>query len=155
IGAVTLAGTLNFASARPFGIGANGNDRNLDDVNNDRPNFSGNLDSILWRKLESPLSQSLADAFTLPTIGTVGNLPRNAGRGPSSYTLNLRLSRRFQITESRKLEFQIEAFNPLNATVFSFGAEYVDFTPASLGNFLVPPRTVKPRTMRVGLKLEF
>ena len=155
IGGVTLAGTLNFASARPFNIGANGNDRNLDDVNNDRPNFSGDLDSIQWRKLESPLNQSLAEAFSLPTIGTVGNLPRNAGLGPASYTLNLRLSRRFQLAENRKLEFQVEAFNPLNSTVFSFGAEFVDFTPSSLADFLVPQRTVKPRTMRIGLKLEF
>ncbi len=155
IGAVTLAGTLNVASARPFNIGANGNDRNLDDVDNDRPNFSGNVDSIGWRKLETPLNQSLADAFSLPTIGTVGNLPRNVGRGPASYTLNLRLSRRFQLAENRRLEFQLEAFNPLNSPVFSFGAEFVDYTPASLSNFLVPVRTVKPRTMRVGLKLEF
>lgn len=155
MGAAVVAGTLNFASSRPFNIGANGNDRNLDDVDNDRPNFSGDLDAIGWRKLETPLNPSLANAFSLPTIGTVGDLPRNAGRGPGSYTLNLRLSRRFQLAETRKLEFQIESFNPLNSTVFSFGAEYVDFTPSSLSNFLVPVRTVKPRTMRVGLKLEF
>lgn len=155
VGALTLAGTLNFASARPFNIGANGNDRNLDDVDNDRPNFNGDLNAIGWRKLETPLNQTLADAFSLPTTGTVGNLPRNAGRGPASYTLNLRLSRQFQLAENRKLEFQVETFNPLNSTVFSFGAEFVDYTPTSLGDFLVPPRTVKPRTMRVGLKLEF
>ncbi len=155
IGGVTVAGTLNVSSSRPFNIGANGNDRNLDDVNNDRPNFSGDLGTINWRKQEAPLTPSLAEAFTLPTIGTVGNLPRNAGHGPASYTLNLRLSRRFQLAESRQLEFQIEAFNPLNSTVFSFGAEFVDFTPSGLSDFLVPQRTVKPRTMRIGLKLEF
>ena len=155
VGSVRLAGTMNFASARPFSIGANGNDRNLDDVDNDRPNFNGNLDAIGWRKLESPLIQSLAESFSLPTIGTVGNLPRNAGRGPASYTLNLRGSRRFQLAEGRRLEFQVETFNPFNSTVFSFGAEFVDFTPSSLSNFLVPVRTVKARTMRIGLKLEF
>lgn len=155
LGEIRLAGTFNFASAHPFSIGANGNDRNLDDVNNDRPNFNGDVNAIGWRKLETPLNQSLADAFSLPTIGTVGNLPRNAGRGPASHTLNLRLSRQFRIQESRKLEFQLEAFNPLNSTVFSFGAEFVDYSPTSLSNFLVPARTVKPRTMRLGLKLEF
>jgi hypothetical protein len=155
IGGIRLAGTFNFASARPFSIGANGNDRNLDDVNNDRPNFKGDLNGIGWRKLETPLNQSLADAFSLPTIGTVGNLPRNVGRGPASYTMNLRLSRRFQLKENHRLEFKVETFNPMNSTVFSFGAEFVDFTPTSLSNFLVPVRTVKPRTMRVGLRLEF
>lgn len=155
IGGMKLAGTLNFASARPFSISANGNDRNLDDVDNDRPNFVGDLDSIRWRNPSSSLNQTLADSFSLPTIGTVGNLPRNAGRGPASYTLNLRLSRAFHITERHNLEFQIEAFNPLNSTVFSFGAEYVDYGPSILGDFLTPHRTVKPRTLRAGLKFDF
>ncbi len=154
-GGIAMAGTINVASSRPFSIGANGNDRNLDDVNNDRPNFTGDLDSIRWRTLSSPLNQTLADAFSLPTIGTVGNLPRNAGRGPASYTLNLRLSRAFHFAETRKLEFQLESFNPLNSTVFSFGAEFVDFAPSSLSDFLVPQRTIKPRTLRAGLKFEF
>lgn len=155
LGGIKVAGTFNFASSRPFNIGANGNDRNLDDVNNDRPNFSGNLDSIKWRNPSSSLNQGLVDAFSLPTIGTVGNLPRNAGHGPASYTLNLRLSRAFRFAERRRLEFLVEAFNPLNSTVYSFGAEFVDFAPNSLGNFLSPRRTVKPRTMRLGLKLDF
>jgi hypothetical protein len=155
IGGAKLAGTFNFASSRPFSIGANGNDRNLDDIDNDRPNFVGDLDAIRWRPPSSPLNQMLADYFSLPTIGMVGNLPRNAGRGPASYTLNLRLSRAFRFAESRKLEFQVEAFNPFNSTVFNFGAEYVDFGPSILSDFLVPQRTVKPRTLRIGLKLDF
>ncbi len=152
---MNLAGTFNFASARPFNIGANGNDRNLDDVDNDRPNFSGDPDAINWRRPGASLKELLAEGFTLPPIGSVGNLPRNAGRGPNSYTLNLRLSREFRFAEKRKVEFLIEAFNPLNSAVFSFGAEFVDFTPSGLGNFLVPQRTVKPRTMRLGLKFDF
>jgi hypothetical protein len=152
---LNLSSTFNFASSRPFNVGANGNDRNLDDVNNDRPNFNGDLNTINWRRPGASLNELLADGFSLPTIGTVGNLPRNAGRGPKSYSLNLRLSRPFRFTERRKAEFLIEAFNPLNSSVFSFGAEFVDFTPSGLGAFLVPPRTVKPRTMRVGLKFDF
>jgi hypothetical protein len=155
LGRVALAGILNLSSARPFTIGTSGQDRNLDDVDNDRPNFSGDLDAIKWRRFGDPLNQTLADAFTLPAMGTTGNLPRNAGRGPGIYTLNLRASRGFNLAERRRLELQIEAFNPFNATVFNFGAEFVDFAPNSLANFLVPARTVKPRTMRLGLKLEF
>lgn len=155
LGGVKIAGTFNFASPHPFNLGANGNDRNLDDVNNDRPNFNGLPNNIVWRSPSSPLNQSLADSFSLPTIGTAGNLPRNAGKGPATHTLNLRLSRAFRFAERRHLEFQAEAFNPLNTTVFSFGAEFVDFVPASLSNFLVPRRTVRPRTLRLGLKMEF
>ncbi|MBI1760751.1 MAG: TonB-dependent receptor [Acidobacteria bacterium] len=154
---LTLAGTLQFSSARPFNIslGSSGNDRNLDDVNTDRPNFSGNSEVLKWRRANEPLANGVAEALTLPTLGTSGNLPRNAGRGPNTYTLNLRLAREFQVAEKRRLTWQLEAFNPLNATVFSFGAEFVNFNPSSLGNFMVPPRTVKPRTLRLGLRFEF
>ncbi|MCI0663352.1 MAG: hypothetical protein L0220_19990, partial [Acidobacteria bacterium] len=155
LGRLNLSGTFNFSSSRPFSIGVNGNDRNLDDVNNDRPDFTGDLDKIIWRRLGEPLDQSLANGFSLPTIGTTGNLPRNAGRGPGAYSLNLRLSREFRFDERRRIEIQIEAFNPFNSTVFSFGSEFVDFIPSSQGDFLVPHRTVKARTMRVGLKVEF
>ena len=155
LGAVQLSGTFNLASARPFNISTNGNDRNLDDVSNDRPNFVGDLTAIRWRKSGEALSPSLADGFSLPTIGTVGNLPRNVGRGPASHLLNLRVARTFALSERSKLQLQAEAFNPFNTTVFSFGAEFVDYTPTGLGDFLVPVRTVKPRTMRLGLRLEF
>ena len=49
----------------------------------------------------------------------------------------------------------IEVFNPFNATVFSFGAEYVDYTPVNTASFLTPVRTLRPRTMRVGVRVEF
>lgn len=152
-----LAGTLNFSSARPFNIslGASGNDRNLDDVNTDRPNFNGNADVLRWRRANQPLANGVTEALSLPTIGTSGNLPRNAGRGPRTHTFNLRLSREFQLAEKRRVTWQLEAFNPFNSTVFSFGAEFVNFNPSSLGNFMVPPRTVKPRTLRLGLRFEF
>jgi hypothetical protein len=97
----------------------------------------------------------LVEGSARPTIGSVGNLPRNAGRGPNTYTLNLRLLHELCFGERRKAELLVEAFNLLNSTVFSFGAEYVDFIPSSTGNFLVPPRTVKPRTMRLGVKFDF
>jgi hypothetical protein len=154
---VNLSGTFVLSSARPFNlsVGAGGNDRNLDDVNTDRPNFSGQLGTIGWRRSNEQLRAELANAFSLPTIGSVGNLPRNAGRGPATHTLNLRLTREFKWAERRTAEFQIEAFNPFNATVLSFGSEFVNFTPTNLGSFLVPPRTIRPRTMRVGIRISF
>ena len=157
LGHLTLAGTLNLSSARPFNLslGSSGNDRNLDDVNTDRPNFNGKTELLRWRRADQPLANGVAEALTLPALGMAGNLTRNAGRGPRTHTLNLRLARAFQLAETRRLTWQLEAFNPLNATVFSFGAEFVNFNPTSLGNFLVPPRTLKPRTLRVGLRLEF
>jgi hypothetical protein len=155
LGRLNLAGTLNLASARPFNLGIGGNDRNLDDVGTDRPDFSGDLAFIDWRRPSASLDQTLASAFSLPTIGSAGNLPRNAGRGPVQWTVNLRASRTFGFGEHRRLTPQLEVFNPFNATVFSFGSEFVDFSPSSLGGFLAPTRTIKARTMRLGLRFEF
>lgn len=155
LGGVQLSGTFQLASPRPFNLGIGGNDRNLDDVNNDRPNFNGSIEEIVWRRPGEALDPRLATAFTLPLVGEHGNLPRNAGRGPWQHTLNLRLARRFRLRERMQLTPQIEAFNPLNQTIFSFGAEFVDYTPQGLGDFLVPARTVKPRTVRLGVRFEF
>ena len=60
----------------------------------------------------------------------------------------------------------IEFDNVLNKTVFSFGSEFIDFnafssssSPASVqnfvDNFLVPSRTLRPRQIRVGLRVDF
>ncbi len=154
-GRLNLSGSLNYSSSSPFNISVSGADRNLDDVNNDRPNFTGAPGRIVWRRPGEPLEPSLAGAFSLPTIGSSGNLPRNAGRGPARYTLNLRLAREFAIGERSRTELRVEAFNPINATVFSFGSEFIDFSAAGLGDFLTPRRTIKPRTLRVGLKFDF
>ncbi|MFM8393577.1 MAG: carboxypeptidase regulatory-like domain-containing protein, partial [Acidobacteriota bacterium] len=93
----SLAGILQASSARPFNIGINGNDRNLDDVGNDRPNFSGDPGEIVWQRPGQVNADRLSERFSLPTIGTVGNLPRNAGRGPAIHTLNLRLTRTIRL----------------------------------------------------------
>lgn len=152
---IQLAGIFTLSSARPFAIGIGGNDRNLDDVGTDRPNFTGDPSQISWRRLNETLDQNLVAAFSLPTIGSVGNLARNAGRGPGQHTVNVRASRLFNLGEQRKLMPQVEVFNPFNSTIFNFGAEFVDFSPTSLGNFLVPSRTLKARSMRLGLRFEF
>jgi hypothetical protein len=155
LGSLNLAGIYAASSSRPFALGIGGNDRNLDDVGTDRPNFTGDFRNIGWRRLSEPLDQNLAARFSLPTIGSIGNLPRNAGRGPGQHTINLRASRVFNFGEGRKLTPQIEVFNPLNETIFNFGAEFVDFSPNSLGSFLAPARTLKARTMRLGLRFDF
>ena len=155
LGRINAAGILTVSSARPFTIGANGNDRNLDDVNNDRPNFSGNAAEIRWRKPGESLAPALFSAFSLPTIGTSGTLGRNTGRGPAQWQLSLKLSRRFSLGEHRHLIPQVEIFNPSNSTVYAFGAEFVDYVPSSPGDFLTPPRAFRARTIRLGLRFDF
>jgi hypothetical protein len=161
-----IATILRVATGAPFNLSLGGADRNLDDVSNDRPVFNGDLRLIRSRRPGEPLSPELASAFSLPVIGRTGNLPRNAGRGPALFTFDLNLTREFRFNERLRLRPIIEFDNVLNKTVHTFGAEFINFTAlrptasaeqrqAFLDSFLVPTRTLRPRSVRVGLRFDF
>ena len=151
---LTLSPILRVASEAPFNISLGGSDRNLDDVGNDRPNYSGDLRLLRWRKPGEPLDPSILAAFTLPPLGQSGNLPRNAGRGPRQVVFDLNVTRDFQIRSAR-FRFSLEADNVLNKTVFSFGSEFINFASGSNDSFLLATRTGRPRQLRLGLRMEF
>src|SRR6185312_8059407 len=113
-----------------------------------------------------PIDSSILAFFSLPTIGQTGNLPRNSGSGPGQFIFDLNLTREFKLGERMKLRPQIEFDNILNKTVFSFGSEFINFssfastaTPeqrqAFLDSFLVTTRTLRPRQIRLGIRLDF
>ncbi len=166
LGRLRLGAIFRLASGAPFNISNGGLDRNLDDVSNDRPLFSGDLKLLHSRRPGQPPDARLLDALALPTIGQTGNLPRNAGSGPALFTFDLNLTREFRFTERLRLRPVIEIDNVLNKTVFTFGAEFINFdalspaaTPeqrqAFLDSFLVPTRTLRPRTVRLGMRFDF
>lgn len=168
-GKLRLSPLFRYGSSAPFNIGIGGSDRNLDDLGTDRVNFSGDLNDIVWREPGSPFPAALASQFSLQPIGArSGNLPRNAGRGPSFYTFDLNVTREFKFKERMRLRPVIEFDNILNAAVFSYGAEFIDFaalvnsggTPspaqeAEQAAFLVPTRTYRQRQIRLGFRFDF
>ncbi len=60
-----------------------------------------------------------AEAFALPTIGTFGNIGRNALRGPGFAATDFSIFKRTPITERIKTEFRVEIFNLFNRTNFA------------------------------------
>jgi hypothetical protein len=165
LGALQFCPIWRVASGAPFNISSGGTDRNLDDVGNDRPNFSGDLSLLKWRRPGS-LPSTVVDSFSLPRIGKIGNLPRNAGVGPATFSLDLNVSREFRISERLVIRPVVEFDNVLNKTVFSFGSEFVDFKAlastateeqrqAFLESFLLATRTMRPRQIRAGVKIDF
>jgi hypothetical protein len=148
---IDLAPVISFGSSRPFNIGA-GFDRNLNDVQNDRPNFIGAPGRPVWRRPGSAAAAGAKESLLLAPIGESGNLPRNFGRGPGTRTINLRASRTFRAREHIMVRPAIDVFNLFNNTIFSFGSEFIDRDDA---DFLVPRRTQRPRTIRLSLKLDF
>ena len=169
LGKLRFSPILRLGSSSPFNI-SNGNqaisDRNLDEVNSDRPDFSGNLDDIRWRDVHDPVDLDLVRSFTLAPIGRAGNLGRNSGIGPRQFIFDMNISREFRFKERFRLRPQVEFNNILNAAVFSFGAEFINFesvsanpTPAQLLDlqlgFNVPTRALRPRQVRLGLRFDF
>ena len=166
IGKLRFSTVLRLASGAPFNIGLGGADRNLDDVGNDRPSFNGDISLLKWRKPGEPFDVRILNQFALPTIGQTGNLPRNAGLGPAQFTFDINVAREFKVTERFRLRPTVEIDNVLNATVFGFGSEFIDFSAlgptstatarqAFVDSFLVPTRTMRPRQIRLVLRLDF
>jgi Carboxypeptidase regulatory-like domain/TonB dependent receptor-like, beta-barrel len=166
LGALQLSPLFRIASGAPFNISIGGSDRNLDDVGNDRPNFSGDQRLLGWRRPGQSIDPAVVAQFTLPMIGQTGNLPRNAGHGPGLFSFDLNLTREFRVNERVHLRPAVEFDNVLNKTVFSFGSEFINFNALSetaskeqrqafLDSFLLATRTTRPRQIRVGLRVEF
>ncbi len=154
-------------SSAPFALGNGGRDRNLDDLSNDRLLFSGNLKDIKWRAPGTPFPTALAAQFSLPPIGAKsGNLPRNAGTGPSFFTFDINITREFRVGERIRIRPVIEFDNILNAAVFNYGAAFIDFnalgsnataaqTATFQQQFLVPTRTYRQRQIKLGMRFDF
>ena len=159
-GGLRFSPLLRLGSSAPFNLSAGGIDRNLDDVSNDRPNFTGNVDDIQWRVFQSqPFPQALANQFALAPIGSPGNLPRNAGHGPKQFLFDLSVSREFKFGERYRLRPVAEFNNILNANVYSFGSNFINFedlgTASAQDGFLAPTRTIYPRRIRLGIRFDF
>jgi hypothetical protein len=111
-----LPGTINAANPLPLGfVGVvntpgGGASRNIR-----RPNIVAGVNPCLNndRSLINPA------AFSIPSPGTFGDLPRNALRGPNFRQFDLVLNKRFPLTESTNLEFRTEVFNIFNFANFA------------------------------------
>jgi hypothetical protein len=159
LGKLRFSPVLRIASGNPFNLSIGGFDRNLDDVSNDRPNFTGNIEDIRFRNPGEPYPQALVNAISLAPIGSPGNLPRNAGRGPAQFVFDMNVSREFRFSQRFRLRPTVEFDNIFNARIFTFSSDFINFdnvgTAAFQQTFLVPQRTLRQRQIRVGLRFDF
>jgi len=159
LGKLRFSPFLRLGSGRPFNLSNGAFDRSLDDVSGDRPNYTGDLDLLRSRDPGEPFSQAVLDNLSYAPIGSPGNLPRNAGRGPSLFLFDLNISREFKFSERFRLRPNIEIDNIFNATVFTFSSDFINFNNVNTDefreNFLVPQRTYRPREILLGLRFDF
>ncbi len=160
LGKLRFSPLFRYGSSGRFNLGIGGSDRNLDDLGTDRINFSGDISDIVFREPGSAVPTALINQFSLQPIGSrSGNLPRNAGTGPSFYTFDINVTREWQFGERFRLRPNIQFDNVLNAAVFSYGSSFIDFAnltnPTNQERFLVPTRTYRQRQIRVGFRFDF
>jgi hypothetical protein len=166
LGRLSFSPIVRWGAGAPFNLSIGGADRNLDDVSNDRPIFSGDIRKLTARRPDDRIDPELLSQFTLPTIGRTGNLPRNAGVGPALFVFDLSVTREFRLNERVRIRPVVEIGNVLNATVWSFGSEFINFRAlapsataeerqAVIDSFLVMTRTMRQRQIRLGIRVDF
>jgi hypothetical protein len=91
--------------------------------------------------------------FSLPQIGQIGTASRRSFYGPGMLNFDAALHKNLPLSESRSVEFRLEAFNVFNHAQF-FGAASVNgnITSASFGQVV---NADSPRVIQVAAKLHF
>ena len=94
-----------------------------------------------------------ASNWTLPAVGTFGPQRPLSLVGPSSYELDMALSRNFHIYESQSLQFRWEVFNVPNEAIFANPSS--SYTSTTFGNITANATGANPRIMQFALKYLF
>ena len=156
----SISGTTRFASGFPvtlfddsdnslLGTLGNGVNNNLLDTpqftpgpleintnpRNGRPEFNTNL-------------------FSPEPLGQLGNSRRRLFYGPGINNFDIQLSKTVRFTESKSLDFRVEAFNAFNHAQF-YGAGSVDGEVNNMQTFGRVIRAADPRLIQVAAKFTF
>jgi len=91
--------------------------------------------------------------FSLPALGSVGNISRRFFSGPGINNYDLTLQKNLSLTESKSLEMRLEAFNAFNHAQF-YGPSAVDGNISS-GTFGQIVSAGPPRLVQIALKIIF
>jgi Carboxypeptidase regulatory-like domain/TonB dependent receptor len=156
----SVAGTARFATGLPVTL--------LDDSDNSLLGTLGNginnylLDTPEYRgaplEINSNPRNGRAEfnttAFTTESPGQLGNVPRRFFYGPGINNFDMTLTKKLQLTESKSLEFRLEAFNVLNHAQF-YGAGAVDGEVNNDPHFGQVVSAASPRLVQVAAKFSF
>jgi len=140
---------ISLHSGTPVNI-TSGTDSNMDGVNNDRPNQTGNP-SVTHTRTSTNEAWFGSTAFQTAPSGTYGNVGRNSLIGPGYINSDLSFFRLFPIYNESQLQFRAELFNAFNHANLNSpngnlasGSGFGKITSATVG-----------RIAQFGLKLSF
>jgi len=126
-------------------------------TNNQRPNLVPGV-PITPPGGSTPFQWLNPAAFAPPAPGTFGDAPRNVGRGPSLWQIDLGISKSVSLSERLRLQFRAESFNIFNHP--AYGAPLADISSSAFGQILStvntgPVGTGTPRQFQFMLRLAF
>jgi carboxypeptidase family protein len=146
-----ISGIYRFTSGTPLTILA-GADRALTGVNQAAQRADQIAASGYKDKSGGPLTQWFdATAFALPALGTYGNVARNSVIGPSRFSLDMAISRSFNVREAQHIEARVEAFNITN----TFRPDNPATNISQTNTFGQLRTALDPRVMQFALKYVF
>jgi hypothetical protein len=147
-----LSGITHFSSGLPVTL-VNFGDNSLlgsepNGINNfgvDEPDFNGASLNIN-KNPRNGLSYFNTAAFSENALGTPGTARRRFFYGPGMDNYDMALLKNLRLTESKSLQFRVEAFNVFNHAQF-FGPQTVDgnIDSSTFGNVIsaAPPRLIQ------------
>jgi len=154
-----FSGLTRFATGFPVTL-YNNNDTSLlgtipNGINNngvDTPNFApGNLKINTNPRNGNPAFNTAL--FSLPALGQIGTAPRRFFDGPGIYNFDMALEKSVRLSDSKSLEFRLEAFNVFNHAQF-FGPAAVNGNISS-ANFGEVVSAAAPRLVQLAAKFFF
>jgi outer membrane receptor protein involved in Fe transport len=117
LGGWQINGITALQSGFPFNVNTSApyptGDYNGDGVNNDRPN-TPSFGLELPDDSRQAYINGLFPASAFPRPDVIGDLPRNAYRGPGFASTDLSLFKNFSMPRESKLQFRVEFFNLFN-----------------------------------------
>lgn len=148
-------GIVSLQSGFPFSVFTsrtygNGGDFNGDGVNNDRPGLPS-FGTDPGDLSKDDYINGVFAASDFPITGFVlGDLPRNAFRGPGYVSMDLSLIKNFVINRDTRIQFRAEAFNVLNRV--NLRLPNGNLAQATFGR---STQSLPAREVQLGLKLIF
>jgi hypothetical protein len=143
-----LTGITTFATGLPVGMGE-GDDQSLCNCGWSVPNFTPGkiLNNANPRSGQTYFNTSL---FSLDALGRTGNSSSAFFHGPGIDNFDMALLKNFKITESKTLEFRLEAFNIFNQAQFSNPDGNINSSV-----FGLVTSAAAPRILQMALRFEF
>ncbi len=141
-----MAGDFTAQSGAPFTVNISSDQANIGSGPAQRPNVSGNAND----GPRTPQAWFNTSAFSLPSLYTFGNDPRNSVMGPLLRQFDLSFRKELPLTDTLRLQFRLEAYNILNHPNFN-----IPNRTAFTANFGSISSAQDSRQIQLALKLRF